>query len=192
MYFSLTFSLTHHTVATVNNGALALSRIINCNRSSDALITLNLQLQASATNEQLDLFREAVEKFVEDRPRLWEQIVFFRCDKIDQNVELMEFTLRVQHRKSWQDAGSITMNQSELRKFCFEMGKKLDINYNRFPPPQRVFTWYESVKDASLNEEIVTTSPGLTKRFASKEESGQSDMSTSVFDEVLKRQSEPK
>jgi len=181
----------HHTVATVNNGVLAVSRIVNCNRSTNALITLTLQFQVSATGDQLELFREAVDKFVEDRPRLWEQVVFFRCDKIDQNIELIECTLRVQHRKAWQDAGSIMMNQSELLKFCYEMGKKLDINYNRFPPPQRVFTWYESVKESSLSLDEVITSPGLSKRFASKEEKAQPDRATSrVFDEFLRQEVE--
>ena len=104
----------HYTVATVNNGSIASSRIVNCNRSPSALITYSFRFQLSTTDEQLSVFREAVEQFVKDRPRIWDQVLFLRCELIDQDVELMEFSLQVRHTKSWQDAAPILMNKSEL------------------------------------------------------------------------------
>lgn len=120
-------------IATVDNGALARSRIVNYNRSPDALITLKLRF-CLASPEQILVFREALESFVQDRPRIWNQIMFFRCDNIDKDAILMEYTLRVRHTKAWQDAASILMNKSELFEFCFELGEKLEIN---FDPPIR-------------------------------------------------------
>lgn len=63
---------------------------------------------------------------------------FFRCESINQDLELMEYSLQVRHTKSWQDAASVLMNKSELLKFCFETGKQLGINYDS--PPRASWT----------------------------------------------------
>lgn len=120
-------------IATVDNGSIARSRIVNYNRSPNALVTLKLRF-CLAPQEQILVLREAIESFVQDRPRQWNQIMFFRCDNIDKDMMLMEYMLRIRHNKTWQDAASILMNRSELYSFCFELGEKLGIN---FDPPIR-------------------------------------------------------
>ena len=132
--FSTTLRLgTTNEVATVDNGSIAKCRIVNYNRSPSAIVTLNLRFNI-ATQDQLVIFREAVESFVNDRPRVWDQILFFRCEDIDKDIRKMEFTLRIRHIKAWQDASSILMNRSELRAFCFEVAEKLAINFDSPPP----------------------------------------------------------
>jgi hypothetical protein len=145
---TLRFAATNE-VATVNNSSIALSRIINCNRSSSALVTLDLQFLDTTTDEQLAIFREEVGKFVQDRPRVWDSVLFFRRDAISQNLNLMECTLRCRHTKSWQDAASILMSRSELLTFCFEMGKTLGINYDSPPLRQYVVNAFAPSPDAS-------------------------------------------
>lgn len=134
---TLRFANTNE-VATVNNASIAMSRIINCNRSPNALITLTLYFMDSATEDQLGIFRDTVDSFVQDRPRIWDSILFFRCESINQDLKLMEYSLRIRHTKPWQDAASILMNKAELLKFCFETGKKLEINYDS--PPRASWT----------------------------------------------------
>jgi hypothetical protein len=145
---TLRFAATNE-VATVNNSSVAMSRIINCNRSPSALVTLDLLFLDTTTDEQLSIFREAVGKFVQDRPRIWDSVLFFRKDAISQNLDLMECTLRCRHTKSWQDAASILMNKSELLTFCFEMGKTLGVNYDSPPRRQYVVNTFEPSPDAS-------------------------------------------
>ena len=124
-------------IATVDNGSLARSRIVNYNRSPNALVTLKLRF-CLAPQEKIHILREAVESFVQDRPSIWSQIMFFRCDNIDKDALLMEYVLRVRHTKAWQDAASILMNRSELFEFCYELGEKLEINFDPPPPSMRV------------------------------------------------------
>lgn len=120
-------------IATVDNGSIARSRIVNYNRSPNAIVMLRLRF-CLASQEQIIVFREALESFVQDRPRIWDSILFFRCENIDKDMLLMEYTLRIRHTKTWQDAASILMNRSELFTFCFELGEKLEINFD--PPPR--------------------------------------------------------
>jgi hypothetical protein len=103
----------------------------------------------TTTDEQLSIFREAVGKFVQDRPRIWDSVLFFRKDAISQNLDLMECTLRCRHTKSWQDAASILMSRSELLTFSFEMGKTLGINYDSPPRRQYVVNAFAPSPDAS-------------------------------------------
>jgi hypothetical protein len=92
-----------------------------------------LVFTSTATDEQLEIFSETIEGFIQDRPRMWDTMIFFTCDSINQDLELMVYGLRVRHTKSWQDAASIMANKAELLKFCFETGKKLGINYDSPP-----------------------------------------------------------
>lgn len=134
---TLRFANTNE-VATVNNASIVMSRIVNCNRSQNALVTLTLYFMDAATEDQLAVFRDAVDSFVQDRPRIWDSILFFRCESINQDLGLTEYSLRLRHTKSWQDCASILMNKSEVLKFCFETGKKLEINYDS--PPRATWT----------------------------------------------------
>jgi small-conductance mechanosensitive channel len=134
---TLRFANTNE-VATVNNASIAMARIMNCNRSPNALVTLNLVFMDTATDEKLEIFRETIKGFIQDRPRIWESMLFFRCESINQDLELMEYSLRIRHTKPWQDAASILANKGELLKFCFETGKKLEINYDS--PPRASWT----------------------------------------------------
>jgi hypothetical protein len=134
---TLRFANTNE-VATVNNASITMSRIVNCNRSPNALLTLTLYFMDTATEDELSTFRDAIESFVQDRPRIWDSILFFRCESINQDLQMMEYIIRIRHTKAWQDAATILMKKAELLKFCFETGKKLDINYDS--PPRASWT----------------------------------------------------
>jgi uncharacterized protein (DUF1778 family) len=77
-------------VATVSNGSIASSRITNCARSANAMVILLLKLHIHLHDEQnLELFKEALENYVADNPRLWELMAFFRCEEIDTDGEFV-------------------------------------------------------------------------------------------------------
>jgi len=169
-------------VATVDNGSIARARIVNYNRSPNALVTLKLRF-CLAPPEQIVVFREAIESFVEDQPRQWNQIMFFRCDNIDKDLMVMEYTLRVRHTKAWQDAASIQMNRSELFEFCFELGEKLGIN---FDPPIRSLRVTTTFEPSPATEAITPAAIESMKEAMAEEvhSSGKSASAKSLFKQM--------
>lgn len=117
-------------VSTVNNGAIANARIINCGRSIKALVTLNLRFNYKATLEEMESFRSAVDQYIKNNPRTWANIVFFRTVDINPDFEFSEYLLRVQHVKPSQDIGRIMMDRGELLKFCVTVMEKLGTVYD--------------------------------------------------------------
>ena len=70
------------------------------------------------------------EQYVHDNPRVWQSFVFWRVSKIDHNVQLIVYSLRVQHVKSWQEHASVMRDKGELMKFSIEILMKLGIAYD--------------------------------------------------------------
>lgn len=123
-------------VATVNNGSIAGSRIVNCARSQNALITFTFKLRLFSAENKVTLLSDAIKTYVKDRPRTWVQVVFFRPDDIDPDNAIIIYNLRIQHRKTWQDAPAILKDRGELLQFFFKTGEKLGILYDS--PMQRI------------------------------------------------------
>jgi hypothetical protein len=116
-------------VATVSNGSIASSRIVNCQRSQNALITLELQFALDATEEKMCQYQAMIEQYIRERPRTWDGFGFFRCDGIDTGLQLKMYTLQARHNKTWQDAQHIFLSRSRLLKFCIETGYMMKVNY---------------------------------------------------------------
>jgi hypothetical protein len=80
-------------VSTLNNWAIAGSKIINCNRSPSAIILLEIRLHTSILQgKTLQLFQEDLQKYVKTHPRTWESLVFCRHDSIIADIEQVVFT----------------------------------------------------------------------------------------------------
>ena len=59
--FTTTLRLARtNEICTVNNGAIANSRIVNHGRSHDALVTISLIVKIESSNDKLQLVRAAV------------------------------------------------------------------------------------------------------------------------------------
>lgn len=127
---TLRFAKTNE-VATVSNGTIIQSRIVNCQRSQHALVTLHLEFRIDATEDDLEDFVAALEDFVQDRPRIWDSLVYFQCDSIDSADGILKYTLRARHLKTWQDAPQILASRAELLKFCNETSKSMGIHHQQ-------------------------------------------------------------
>lgn len=57
--------------ATLSNGSLANSRIINFARSPNAILYVSLKLSTNVPHERIQILELAVRQFVKDRPREW-------------------------------------------------------------------------------------------------------------------------
>ena len=56
------------------------------------MVILLLKLHINLHDEQnLALFKEALENYVADNPRLWELMAFFRCEEIDTDNEFVVY-----------------------------------------------------------------------------------------------------
>ena len=159
-------------VSTVNNGSIAGSRIINFARSQKALCTLNLMFRSEATNQQISLFRAAVEKYVKDNPRVWSSMVAFFIVKIDPDAESTEYLLRFQHQKSWQEISTILLNRGELLQFCLTLMLKLDIAYDS--PKSRISVELNASKRAGDDEgsQLLQMVPSFLRGSARSTSSG--------------------
>jgi len=140
-----------NSVSTVNNGAIASSRIINLARSQKALVNLNLLFRLEASGQQISLFRAAVEKYVKDNPRVWASLVTFFIVKIDPDAESVEYLMRFQHQKSWQEHTTVLKNRGELLQFCLTAMMKLDIAYDS--PKSRISVELNTSKRAGNDED---------------------------------------
>lgn len=137
-WFVEEMSLTHcvvrlsttNEVASIKNSTIASSRIINCNRSPNAIVVIEMPIHLSIfQGTKLKLFKAALEKFVKDRPRTWECLQFCRQDSIDANNDEVVVTLSFRHRNSWQDSGRILMNRATLLRYIHKTTEKLGVTY---------------------------------------------------------------
>jgi len=151
---TLRFAATNE-VSTVNNGAISLCRIVNYARSPRALVTIPLKFMINTEDAVISVFKAALEKFVKDRPRKWEGINHFRCESIETDLDLIEYSVRLRSTRTWQDAPGILNSQGELIKFCMQLGKQLGINYVSPNKRLRIFT---------TNEDALHTIDGKSQR----------------------------
>ncbi len=69
-------------VATVTNGELATTRIINLYRSKKALVYIILKFGVEVPKMKVDLLKREIQDFVAARPREWVALIAFRMTEI--------------------------------------------------------------------------------------------------------------
>lgn len=107
---TLRFAATNE-VSTVNNAAIANSRIVNGARSPKAIVTIQIKFMIQATQKHVEDFRVRVENFLFNRPEIWAGLVHFRNDEVDRNASSARYVLRVQHHKSWQEMAPVMVHR---------------------------------------------------------------------------------
>ena len=87
--------------ATVSNGVLAKSRIINGARSHKAILVLPVKFGIEVPYSRIEIFKSAVEKFVKARPREWLGLLAIRAGRVDAELGFVEYGVVIQHREAW-------------------------------------------------------------------------------------------
>ncbi|CAB9520719.1 expressed unknown protein [Seminavis robusta] len=160
---TLRFSASNE-ISTINNAAIANSRIVNGARSTKAIVTIAIKFGLRTTHEQIDIFRDRVEFFLKDRPEIWDGLVHFRNDAVDHNAAYVQYLLRVQHKKSWQDMPPIMVHKGELDRYCTKVAVDLNIawlsSHHRIrvvevPPIQ-----YAKDDDGGVDGKVIGTGKG--------------------------------
>lgn len=118
-------------ICTVNNWSISSTRIVNLARSSNAKVRFEFLAHICILDgDTFDKFKREMEQYVEERPRVWGGVVCIRHDKFDVDNEQVDVVVTFQHRNAWQDAGRIKRDRSEVFKFLYQLGKKLDIHFS--------------------------------------------------------------
>jgi hypothetical protein len=86
--------------ATLSNGAMAASRIINATRSPKALLYVYLKFGIEVPYEKIQIFQESLTRFVKARPREWLNLSGFRATNIQADQGYIEYVVVLQHRDS--------------------------------------------------------------------------------------------
>jgi small-conductance mechanosensitive channel len=77
--------------ATISNGSLAKSRIINGARSPKARLFFLLKFGVEIPYEKIEIFRSVVDKFVKARPREWMALDSFRATRVEADLGFIEY-----------------------------------------------------------------------------------------------------
>ena len=127
-------------VSTVNNYSISLSRIVNCNRSANAIVMLEMKFSiAILQDDKLKRFRDALEHYIGENPRIWDSLEYCRHDFFHPDVteSYVFFTIAFKHRQSWQSASRINLHRADLLRYIYDLGQNLEIQYNT-PPSRRL------------------------------------------------------
>mmetsp|Transcript_8520 Transcript_8520/g.25234 ORF Transcript_8520/g.25234 Transcript_8520/m.25234 type:complete len:510 (-) Transcript_8520:670-2199(-) len=116
-------------VATLSNGSIANSRIMNGARSAPAVLYVTLRFSVDTSFEKLEIFREAVSQYVHKRPREWVKLSDIKNSDVSTEKGYVEYLVVLQHVNNWQELGSLFTSRSHARTFCHELSKQLDIRY---------------------------------------------------------------
>ena len=92
------------------------------------------------TKEELEAcqkFREELEKYVVDRPRVWESVQYVRHGMFDADDERVDISIAVRHRCAWQEAGRIKNDMAAMYRYLYALGNKIEVHFSA-PPDQKV------------------------------------------------------
>uniref|UniRef100_A0A7S2Y3U0 Mechanosensitive ion channel protein n=1 Tax=Entomoneis paludosa TaxID=265537 RepID=A0A7S2Y3U0_9STRA len=125
--------LATNEVASFSNGALARARIINMNRSPYATVWVHVRFAMDVPYSTILIFRAAVEKYVEERPQEWLELVAFRTNRVEAELNFVEYSIMLRHNHPWQRFISVKESRGAVASFCVEAQKQLGCHY-RAPP----------------------------------------------------------
>jgi len=113
--------------ATIPNSSLSGYRIINAARSHRAQLNFTINIDIDKTDERtIESFKRFLCEYIKSKPREWVKPISFRMNEMaGRHSSYVEFLLRLQHRESWQQIEAIEDSRSDLRKFCFNLQKRL-------------------------------------------------------------------
>jgi hypothetical protein len=119
----------------VSNGAIAGLRIVNANRSPNAVVSFELPFHISVVSDagKMESIRCALDQYARDFPNHWKCFMLCRVDALHIDLERAILFFSFQHQSSWQDVGRILMNKADLICYVYELGKKLGVNYDELP-----------------------------------------------------------
>jgi len=149
-------------VATVSNGSIARSRIINANRSDKAQLMIYMKFGVDVPLSKVVLFKSAVKKFVLDRPQEFCNTVGFRMTRVETDLGFAEYVITVQSRDSWQKVITVLESKAKVSAFCLEVQKKLEMKY--VSPPMPVNLKFDNPEDTAAESQRRESGGGVKRK----------------------------
>lgn len=122
-------------MATLSNGSIANSRVLNGARSGPAIIYVNLKFGVDIGFEKVEIFREALAQYVDKRPREWAKLLKITNRNVQSDKGYVEYVVNLQHANKWQQLDAVLASRSQIKYFCHELSKRLDMHYKSPPLP---------------------------------------------------------
>ena len=116
-------------IATLSNGSIANSRVMNGARSLPAIIYVTLRFGVDTDFEKLEIFKEALAQYVDRRPREWTKLIRITSSNVQADQGFVEYLICLQHVNKWQQLDSIKVSRSQAKFFCHELSKQLGMRY---------------------------------------------------------------
>lgn len=120
---------TTQEYATISNGRLSQSRIINCARSPRATLNFTMRFGVDISTDTVEEFKKQLIEYVKSKPREWFAFSAFRMTSIQANQGYVEYKIIIQHRESWQQIGALLNSLADVQTFAFELSKKMRMDY---------------------------------------------------------------
>ena len=140
--------------ASLCNGSLASSRIINWGQSPQAQFHIFLNFPIETPYDKVLIFKGAVEEYMKVHPHEWLSLNGFRANWIFLEKDYVEYIIVIQHRDSWQMIGQVLDSKANLSSYCMEVVKQLGMNY--WVPPLPIDLTYSNAIPV-LEEPVNTT-----------------------------------
>jgi hypothetical protein len=68
--------------ASMSNGSLASSRVLNMARSPNAIVYVHVKFSTKVAYETIQTFQQILQKFIQSRPRKWTNMASFRVARV--------------------------------------------------------------------------------------------------------------
>ena len=127
-------------VCTVNNSSIASTRIINLARSPNATVQFEFAAHISIfEGDKLEQLRKEIEKYIDERPRVWDALSHIRHGMFDADNERVDISMALRHRSAWQEAGRIKNDRADFFRFLYAVGNKMNIHFSAPAEQQLVY-----------------------------------------------------
>ena len=112
---TVVFALTGE-VATLSNGSIANSRVMNGARSSPAILYVTMKFGLDTSYEKIQIFRDALALYMDARPREWSKLIRVSNSLIQSDYGYVQYLIVLQYTNNWQALDSIYHSRSQVRK----------------------------------------------------------------------------
>eukprot|EP00977_Amphora_coffeiformis_P004440 scaffold945_cov170-Amphora_coffeaeformis.AAC.20 len=124
-------------VATLSNGPIAHMRIVNGNRSPNAMVWFQLPFNMTVMEGgKMASLKVSLENYARMHPHKWHSCSYVRADEFHPDIEKVVVTIGFQSRSSWQDLGGIYFSKSDLIAATIEYSRQQGIIYEELPQRQ--------------------------------------------------------
>lgn len=156
-------------VSTINNFSISKSRIVNLQRSSNAIVFIEMKFDISIfNNDNLAKYKSMLEDYMQEYTRSWECINFIRHDEIDADYcsVLVRFSFR--HRYSWQYATRIMINRADLVRYMYNKGIELNIHWLSSVPIRAIYDGGNIENNQIVGRRVGTTNRSIFNKTRSE------------------------